>query len=510
MRLFGVGREFRENLRTKDATEAKRLSPDAVARLCAKLDQTRAAVVGELPASSGRDIAALAGEWYRAECATYGDNPGRAEDWEETASALIDPLQQFEDPGDHATIPIEDRIHLRPDDRAEAAALLRAHGHVGDADTVTRMGKALFAAKLDFANEMARRAGGDWSPDPSLVRFPPVTAPKAAAPTPRPSPVGCTFDALLSGWAADRGMKLDAKPVPRALYDRQRTIARLGAFLGHSNASVVTQADAVRWKEEMQGRDLHASTVRNDLSEMSAVWTWGLRNGKLPGANPFTGISPPKPKTKRTARRAFTDVEASLVLVAAREKSGAMRWLPWLACLTGTRISEICQADAADVLTLDGIAVIRIHDEGEDGRSLKNEDSRRTIPIHPALIAEGFLRYVASLPKGSPLFPDVPPDAVFGLRGVSGSRRVGAWVRSLGITDPHIGPNHSWRHWFIGACRRVSMHVEVRSALPGHAAKLDESAGYGDGMGTFVQVLFDAISKVSCPVDVTPEQAPAA
>ena len=44
------------------------------------------------------------------------------------------------------------------------------------------------------------------------------------------------------------------------------------------------------------------------------------------------------------------------------------------------------------------------------------------------------------------------------------------------------------------------MHVEVRSALTGHSAKLDESAGYGDGMKTMMQVLADAIVRVPCPV----------
>ena len=271
-------------------------------------------------------------------------------------------------------------------------------------------------------------------------------APADAAP-------GCSFDALLAGWAADRGMKLDAKPIPRALYDRQRTIARLAVFLGHSDASVVTQADAVRWKEEMQTRELHASTIRNDLSEMSAVWTWGMRNGKLTtDRNPFTGISPPK-TSGGCEPRAFTDAEAVMVLQAARGETGALRWLPWVACMTGARISEICQADKADVFTLDGIPAIRIHAEDGDGRSLKNEDSLRTIPIHPALVQEGFLRYVAGLRAASPLFPDVKPDKTFGLRGVTASKRVGRWVRSLGIGDARISPNHSWRHYFIGACR---------------------------------------------------------
>jgi hypothetical protein len=51
-----------------------------------------------------------------------------------------------------------------------------------------------------------------------------------------------------------------------------------------------------------------------------------------------------------------------------------------------------------DVTEIDGVPVLRITDEGDvdqdTPRSLKNEDSRRDVPIHPALVAEGFLDYV--------------------------------------------------------------------------------------------------------------------
>ncbi len=254
----------------------------------------------------------------------------------------------------------------------------------------------------------------------------------------------------------------------------------------------------------MQSKALAVATVRNDLSEMSAVWRWGVRNGKLEG-NPFEGVSPPKERGKKRQRRAFTEAEAVAILTAARANTGFMRWLPWVCCLTGARLSEICQSTKEDVMEIDGVDVLRITDEGDidqdTPRSLKNEDSRRDVPIHPALIAEGFLDYVRGLPAGSPLFPDAKPDKVFGLRSTNAGKKLSRWLKQdLGITDDRISPNHSWRHWFIGACRRVGMNPEVRSALTGHSAKMDESAGYGDAMKTFVHVLADSIAKVRPPV----------
>ncbi len=241
----------------------------------------------------------------------------------------------------------------------------------------------------------------------------------------------------------------------------------------------------------MQRRGLSAATVRNDVSECSAVWRWAIRNGKLgdDAKNPFEGILPPKTAKQNRKVRSFTDAEARSILLAAREERGVLRWLPWICCLTGARLNEVCQSAKEDVTTIEGVPVLRIHDE-EDGRSLKNADSRRTIPLHPALIAEGFLAYVAGLPSSSPLFPDVRPDKVFGLRSTEAGRRVGRWLRvTLDLSDPSVSPNHSWRHTFVDACRKVSMPIEVRSTLTGHSARLDASAGYGEGVGAMLPVL---------------------
>lgn len=177
----------------------------------------------------------------------------------------------------------------------------------------------------------------------------------------------------------------------------------------------------------MQARGLHASTIRNDLSEMSAIWKVGIRNGKLPAdPNPFAGRS--SPKAGRTSRsvRPYSDDEAAQVLLAAQEASGFIRWLPWVACLMGARITELCPSVRADVGESKGMPTIGLHDEG-DGR---------TIPLHPALVAQGFLRYIAALPAGSTLFPDLQLDRTFRPRGVTASKRVGRWIRRLGITDP--------------------------------------------------------------------------
>jgi integrase len=483
-RLYGVSREHIQSLRTKDPKLAKERAASVVETFMARL-RAAEAVASEASREPGpREIAALAGEWYRGRVGAHGDKATEDLHWDIWLELFQDGAGVADTEAIAATFP------------ARAAAMLQAHGYAATPDAIRRLAAALARAESSFRSVLSRRMDGDWSPDGNIAKFPELPSPEGSE---RPGK-SVTFNSLLSGWALDHGYRIDAKPVPRALYDRQRTLERFAAFLGHRDADRVMKADAVRWKEEALGRGLNAATVRNDISEMSAVWACGIRNGKLTGANPFEGTLPPKARQKARNPRAFTDDEARRVLEAAREQRGCLRWLPWVLCLTGARLNEICQSDKADISVQDGIAVIRIHDAGA-GRTVKNADSRRVVPIHPALIAEGFLDYAASLPAGASLFPDVARDRVFGQRSVNAGRNVNRWLRSeLGITDPNVSPNHSWRHWFIGACRRVLMPAEVRSAITGHSARLDESAGYGDGMATLVQVLAAYIAKVPCPV----------
>jgi hypothetical protein len=103
------------------------------------------------------------------------------------------------------------------------------------------------------------------------------------------------------------------------------------------------------------------------------------------------------------------------------------------------------------------------------------------------------------LPARSSLWPDIEPRNLLGSRGATAGKRLGYWLRGLGVTDREISPAHS-RHWFIDACRAGQLHPEIRSALTGHSAHCDKSANHGAGMGSFIQLLAENIGKVRRPL----------
>ena len=54
-----------------------------------------------------------------------------------------------------------------------------------------------------------------------------------------------------------------------------------------------------------------------------------------------------------------------------------------------------------------------------------------------------------------------------------------AWVRSIGIEDKHLSPNHAWRHTFKQIGRRVTQDDTVLDYICGHAPAT-EGRAYGE------------------------------
>ena len=493
-RLYGVRAEFIRSLSTKSLREARHAAPLVVEEFQARLRAAENAFQGRERHLSDREISALCGRWLAKQEARSRDNlPETVREYEAAVDFLSDVLAAEADP-DQFSMVDDAECYFR--DRGDLEAMLGTTGGDLDADSRRRLIARLAHVKLSHAQDMLKRAEtGRWEPTVTSAAFASVPPSSRAA----PSTSTVTLDAMLDGWGLDRGWTRNDKPMSRAFYDRQRTMDRLATFMGHRAPRRIGKDDVSRWKAEMQGRKLNAATIRNDMSEMSAIWRWGMAH-EMVEANPFTGLLPPKAKRKGRDPRPFTPDEAKAILMASRGETGALRWLPWLLCLTGARLNEVCQATREDVLPVDGVTVLRIHDEGE-GRSVKNADSRRMVPIHPSLRREGFLEYVAALPAKSPLWPDMAPDT-FGRRSGTAGRKVSRWLKvTLKISDPLVSPNHSWRHTFMDMCRRVVMPLEVRNAITGHSGRYNESAGYGAGMGTLVEIMAEHLARVPAPLD---------
>ena len=105
--------------------------------------------------------------------------------------------------------------------------------------------------------------------------------------------------------------------------------------------------------------------------------------------------------------------------------------------------------------------------------SLKTKNSERTIPLHPAIIAEGFLRYVESLNHGSRLFPAYTEHNIF--------KDLAAFYDRLGITKRDY---YSLRRTLHTHYRfQDGIDPDVKAYLLGHGKK-DAHPKYGKYSGT--------------------------
>jgi integrase len=276
------------------------------------------------------------------------------------------------------------------------------------------------------------------------------------------------FSELVEGWARER------KPAQKTAYMYPRVMDALKDFLGHDDARRLTADDLVAWKNDLISKDLSGKTIRDaKLAPVRAMLQWAVDN-RLLADNVAERITISIKGTLNTRIRAYTDDEAKRVLTAARKaKDGARRWVPFVAAYTGARVAEICQLRGEDIKAIDGIPCMVF---AAEAGSLKNANSERAVPLHPALITEGFLAFCAKT-KDGPLFIDLDPDR-FGSRGGNGSKVLSRWIRSIGIDDKRLSPNHSWRHRLKTLARRHGLASDIVDAITGHGRK-SVAATYG-------------------------------
>jgi integrase len=263
-----------------------------------------------------------------------------------------------------------------------------------------------------------------------------------------------------------------------------------------------------------EAKRVSPATVNKVLGGIQAVLVWARNNGiipdEVPWADPFAKM---RLEEEPSSREPWQLAELRALFASpvftegARPAAGAGEaayWLPLLAMLTGARLGELAPLAVADVTTDEatGIAIIKIIEDVEQGRRLKNPGSRRVVPIHPELIRLGFIVFVEQVRGGGDkarLFPLLQPGPKGGL-GEAWSKWFGRYIRDIGITS-RTTVFHSFRHAFKDALRAAGISEDVNDALTGHAGGgVGRSYGAKEMVRRFgLPVLAEAVSKVRYP-----------
>ncbi|MBP0465866.1 hypothetical protein J5Y09_18210 [Roseomonas sp. PWR1] len=483
--IIGV-RELKRSLGTKDDAEARRRGPAVIAEFEARIAAAWAQHRGAAASLSPQEVAAIVGEWYRVEGAKIDAAPGDPDVRDVEQDIVVNDRVD----------PIEGDVTATDDDQATADAVLALRGIAADETTRRLTATAIAGARIDLAVRAVRRAGGRWAPDPAEAEFPALVS---REPTAKAEPLRSA--ALLAAWATE------TRPAPSTLKKYRATFRQIERVLGFDDVRRITVADVVRFKEARLAEGKDVGTVADDVLSAGAVFRWAVRNGKV-SDNPCAQMAPKVNRRGPAPRAPYDDEEAARILTAARQESGALRWLPWLLCFTGARIGELAELRRCAVQRERDVPFLDIRPT--ETRAGKNATMQRMVPLHPALISEGFLDYVAGLPANpdGPLFPDLAPDPR-GSRVAPAQGRIGRWMRrSVGITDKRKAPAHSWRHRMEDELRKVRAPAEVQDAITGRYNPRNAGAGYGLGFRGMPDEVLKDLRRIPSPLEQRAAQGP--
>lgn len=337
----------------------------------------------------------------------------------------------------------------------------------------TRLLELVVDSLDDAAMVTLRQAEGDYSPDTGAAKYPPleVVRPKTSSPARDQSADRLTFESVIDTQVSNKAAGKDAAPMRDATVRKFRlTAAEFVAFRGSDLVSTVTAHEADRWKRAMlaEGK-LTNNTIGQRIQNLKTVIQWAREQtlGALfPDAHPLQLVTTPDAAPVASEDRTFTLDEARTTLLAARkEKKPELRWLPWMCAYSGARINEVAQLRREDFFQVGDDWFYQLTTKG--GKSLKNRNSIRKVPVHPALIDEGLIDFVKSCAAGKRIFPP------------RSQPNISEWLRDdVGIKRAELAPNHGWRHLFEDRCVAGGVLDKARLYITGRSTGSSDE-GYG-------------------------------
>lgn len=250
-----------------------------------------------------------------------------------------------------------------------------------------------------------------------------------------------------------------------------RLVARFQEACGKLPLRSITREHITKFQASIAATGASANTARQHLGIIKAVLSAAVEAGMIK-TSPALNVRAPQQKRAKATRLPFGLDEIKLILDNL-PTAGFRRWIPLIALYTGMRLEEIGQLAPGDIRTetyrdahgkTHKVPVIYAVDEGE-GQGLKNESSRRRVPVHPELVRLGLLDYVAKQ-KHARVFSELKPNRT-GRETASFSSWFGTWLRAKGVTDTRK-TFHSFRHLFKDVLREHGVEEQVSDALTGH------------------------------------------
>ncbi|MBT9237034.1 site-specific integrase [Pseudomonas sp. MG-2] len=524
---FSSQREIRRSLKTDSQRLALRRARQYIARYEAIFDRMLAVVEKDDYQPSDEDYELFLAQIEKADAHTDWSDAKPSEAPTEVKSQLSD--REWEE--------LEDRQR-----KAAIAQVLAGHPNRPLPEGSQELAERVFTEGRALPSRLFRKLL------PKLVERlalqpQPLSIPAPTQPIQQPEPDGPTlYEIWQMQWDNQERLNKGRQKSARTKEDEQGHARRLNILSGNkpinrltltdfeqiylsicdirpSRGSELPPPDSPKESILAQGpedRRISSTTIDKLMTRLRVLHTFAHRKG-------LTVISPelpdkPKldhnPPGAESVQKAFSksDLQAIfsgyLYAGAEPEKSRGVYpyqfWLPLLGLHTGGRLNELCQLDTEDVSEKEGIWVISMMDDERDRplpKVLKNQSSRRVVPIHSELIRMGFLDFVLQAAKEGreKLFSDgLTYDSKKGwgsrathffCRFPSPSTKASGYLYKCGIRERDAEGRtdrknfHSFRHTFVDMARESGEEAYlVAPDITGHSrGKEGQIARYGNG-----------------------------
>ena len=284
------------------------------------------------------------------------------------------------------------------------------------------------------------------------------------------------------------------------LYNSRDAVASLPKAMPRADRALSFTARLAKYADREEPRIAPAS-VKHRLGHLQALLTYAF-NQRWIETNTGAGIRIEGYSKHSGFRRPFLDDELGRLFAsdlflkpgswASTRNTVSDRSLAWLFLLgltNGARIEEIGQTELINVKTDGGV---RYLDLGPDA-TVKNETSRRMIPLHRLILKLGFDDYVSALRRAGErrLFPELRSNKFDKLCQAASQVANRVIDRVIG-DDPRVA-FHSLRHSFKDLARDATIEKYIVEQIMGHAGV---TAGDSYGIGARLKTLSRELDRV--------------
>lgn len=368
-----------------------------------------------------------------------------------------------------------------------------------------KLAREFLKTKLDVYKEEVRRWQGDYAPTSSASAAGAVTAPVVIA-----AERTKMFSEVLALYMADTK---NAQRRPRTKSQIESGLKKfIGAIGGDKPIGEITEADGMQYQESMKRDGLGLSSMNKRFHYLSHLWKWGKsKQGRrvIPKDldDPAEGLRADKATVRKQAGKVgrFSSEQLRImvnhpIFKREREAQSERHWITILAMYTGARREEVAQLLVSQVVQdkASGVWYFNIQDDELADQHLKNEGSRRHVPLHHDLLDHwGFLDYLEATKKAKQtrLFYQSTKN-VYGYGNATGQ-----WFNRVIHTklNMNVKPKvvfHSFRHTFVSSLHEADVPDKVIFNLVGHEDGVSEVHKFYDHSTIPLTKLRDAVNKL--------------